>query len=97
VQKTESKLATEAPVKVEDLTTAAEKPEKAKRCRKPKANKQTQTVEQNTAKFPTEGKVNKYGFIYLNGDVLAALDLRKGTEQKITIDLQEGALIVRKA
>jgi len=91
VQKIENKLATEAPVKVADLTTTAEKP-KAKRGRKPK--EPTQAVE---SKFPTEGKINKYGFVYLDNDVLAALGLSKGAEQRITVDLKDGNLIISKA
>jgi len=68
VQKTESKLATEAPVEVENLTTTTEKPEKPKP--RPKAKKVQQT-ESKSAIFPTEGKVNKYGFIYLDNKVLS--------------------------
>jgi hypothetical protein len=66
-----------------------------KRERKTKAKETTQTAESKT-KFPVEGKINKYGFIYLENDVFSALGLSKGVEQKITIELQEGALMIRK-
>ena len=80
------------PEKIEDLATA-EKPEKARRQRKPKAIVPNQTVE---PKFPTEGKINN-GFIYLDSDALTALGLGKGVEQKIRIDLTpEGSLVIRK-
>ncbi len=68
-----------------------QKPVKEKKERKANAKKPVKT------KFPTEGKLNKYGFIYLDTDVLAAWGLSKGTEQKLSIDLEDGALTVRKA
>lgn len=46
--------------------------------------------------FPAEGKINKYGFLYFSGDMLAAFGLRKGTEAKLSINLENGALVLRK-
>jgi hypothetical protein len=48
-------------------------------------------------KFPVKAFVNAYGFIRLNKQVLAAVGLGKGDKTPITIDLQDNALIVRKA
>lgn len=73
---------------------AGEKP--VKKEHKPKANESAQTVETKSAKFPTEGKLSKYGFIYLDADVLAAWGLSKGSEQQLSIDLKEDDLVIRK-
>jgi len=78
-----------------DLEKPEEKHEKTAKSSKTKETKQA--VESNSATFPIEGKVNKYGFIYLDGDILAAWGLSKGKEQRIALDMtQDGALILRK-
>lgn len=46
--------------------------------------------------WPVKGMVNAYGFIHLNSDVLAALNVPKGAKTDITLDLNEkGDLIVK--
>jgi len=47
--------------------------------------------------FPAEGFVNKWGFIHLKGKVSEAFGAIKGQKTPITIDLQEGALVIKKA
>ena len=47
--------------------------------------------------FPAEGFVNKWGFIHLKGKVAEAFGATKGQKTPITIDLQEGALVIKKA
>jgi hypothetical protein len=47
--------------------------------------------------FPAESKVNKYGFIYMSGEMLKAFGLTKGTIHKLTINLADGKLIISKA
>jgi hypothetical protein len=47
--------------------------------------------------FPTEGFVNKWGFIHLKSKVAEAFGAIKGQKTPITIDLQEGALVIKKA
>lgn len=65
---------------------AKKEPEKAKK--EPKPEKPT---------FPAESKVNKYGFVYVSGDMLTAFGLTKGAEHKLTVNLEGDALIIRKA
>lgn len=78
-----------------DLEKTEEKREKTAKSSKAKEPKQP---EPKSAQFPAEGKLNKYGFVYLNDDILNPwLGHGKGTEQKISIDLKEGNLIVSKA
>ena len=79
-----------------DLEKTEEKREKTTKSQKPKEPKQP--IEPKSAQFPTQGKLNKYGFVYLNDDILTTwLGHGKGAEQKISIDLKEGSLIIRKA
>ena len=47
--------------------------------------------------FPTEGFVNKWGFIHLKSKVAEAFGAIKGQKTPITIDLQEDALVIKKA
>jgi len=42
--------------------------------------------------FPTETSINKYGFLYLNKEVLAALGFQKG-DKVILLQTAEGLLI----
>jgi len=46
--------------------------------------------------FPAEGFVNPWGFIRLNSKVAEAFGAIKGQKTPITIDLQEGALVIKK-
>jgi len=80
------------------------KDEKSKRERKQNRKQSTQTVEPKSAAFPVEEFINPWGFIRLNRNVLEAFgvnhtsDVKKPYEKtNITIDLQEGALVVKKA
>lgn len=50
-----------------------------------------------TLTFTAEGFVNKWGFIHLNSKVAEAFGATKGQKTPITIDLQEGALVIKKA
>lgn len=74
------------------------KTESEKTVKSSKAPKEPkQPVEPKSAQFPTEGKLNKYGFVYLNDDILTAwLGHGKGTEQRVSIDHKDNALIIRK-
>jgi len=87
----------ELPKESEKLSqTDLEKLEKTAKSQKPKEPRQP--AETQSAQFPAEGKLNKYGFVYLNDDVLNAwLGHGKGAEQKISIDLKEGNLIISRA
>lgn len=81
-----------APIPTRVREESSEKP-KAKREKKPKSQPKEgkANTEASKSMFPTEGKVNKYGFVYLNDDILNAwLGHGKGTERKISIDLKEG-------
>jgi len=73
------------------------KEEKPKRQRKQKPKQSTQTVESKSATFPVEGFVNSWGFIRLSQRVAEAFGTLQGQKTPITIDLQEGALIIKKA
>jgi len=72
--------------------------EKAPTEKKRKAKEPKQAVEPKSATFPLEGKINKYGFIFLSSDVQAAFNYTKGQEMRIIIDMTpEGALVICKA
>lgn len=62
-----------------------------------KAEDEQQDKKAEKPLFPAEGKINKYGFIYLGGDVLKAFDLGKGVERKLSIDIQGKKLNIKKA
>ena len=86
-----------------DQTVQSEvKEEKTKRQRK-KREQPTQTVESKPAAFPTEEFVNQWGFIQLSREALASFGVKKTGDVKkpyektnVTIDMQEGALIIKK-
>jgi hypothetical protein len=79
-----------------DLEKPKTENEKTAKSQKPKAEPK-QPAEPKSAVFPAEGKLNKYGFVYLNDDVLMAwFGHGKGAEQRISIDLKDGNLIIRK-
>jgi len=91
---------------VENIQTVQSevKEEKLKRPRKHKHNKPTQTVEPKPAAFPSEEFVNPWGFVHLSREALEAFGVKKTGDAKkpyektnVTIDLQEGALIIKKA
>ena len=53
--------------------------------------------EAQLTKTTFKGKVNKYGFIFLDRHVQAAWGITKGVEQPVTVELTaEGDLIIRK-
>jgi hypothetical protein len=87
----------EAPVEVTPVGEKPAKKPKAKKARKPKAEEPTQPIEPKSMVLPVKGFVNAYGFIHLNGNLLEAFGGEKGKKTPITIDLKEGALIIRKA
>jgi hypothetical protein len=69
---------------------------KVKRDRKPKAKEPTQAVEPKPTKFPTEAKINKYGFLYLDGDILAAMGISKGKDYPVEVNRQpDGTLTIQ--
>ena len=69
---------------------------KAKGDRKPKAKEPTQAVEPKTAKFPTKAKIDKYGFLYLDGDILTAMGISKGKDYPVEINRQpDGTLTIQ--
>lgn len=53
-------------------------------------------IEEPTLTFLAEGFVNRWGFIHLNSKVAEAFGAIKGQKTPITIDLQEGALVIKK-
>jgi len=53
-------------------------------------------AETHTPTFPIEAFVNPWGFIHLNSKVAEAFGATKGQKTPITIDLQKGALIIKK-
>jgi len=71
--------------------------EKAPIEKKRKAREPKQPVEPKGAKFPAEAKINKYGFVFLSSGIQAAFGYTKGQEMRISIDLKDGALIIKKA
>lgn len=83
-----------SPVKDEkfEATVPEEQPKKRQ-----KKTKEAKTVEPKTQTFPVKGTVNAYGFIHLSNGIASAFGAPKGTKTPIIIDLQEGALIIRKA
>ena len=48
--------------------------------------------EENKQTFPTQTSINKYGFLYLNKEVLAAVGFQKG-DKVILRQTPEGLLI----
>lgn len=60
----------------------------------PKKEKETKP---KIATFPRESFVNKYHFMRVGADVFRALDWKiTGARFKVTIDMQDGKLIVSK-
>jgi len=53
-------------------------------------------TEETALTFPAEGFVNPWGFVRLNSKVAEAFGAIKGQKTPITIDLQEGALVIKK-
>jgi len=51
-------------------------------------------TEENKQTFPTETSINKYGFLYLNKEVLAALGFQKG--DRVTLRQTPEGLLVTK-
>jgi hypothetical protein len=49
-------------------------------------------VKEEKQTFPTETSINKYGFLYLDKEVLAALGFQKG-DKVILLQTAEGLLI----
>jgi hypothetical protein len=54
-------------------------------------------IEENKATFPAQTFVNQWGFIHLSPKAIEAFGATKGQKTPITIDLSEGALIIKKA
>jgi len=69
---------------------------KPKRQKRQKTKQPTQTVEPKSATFPVEGFVNSWGFVRLSQKVTEAFGAQKGQKTPITIDPQEGALVIKK-
>lgn len=59
--------------------------------------KKTKRKENSKVAFPVEGTVNKWGFIHLSNEVSTAFGAVKGQKTSINIDMQDDALIVKKA
>jgi hypothetical protein len=73
------------------------KAKKAEKVKVEKAKKIPEKKAEPESIFPAEGKINKYGFIYVSGDVLKAFGVTKGVITKLSIDLDGDKLIIRKA
>jgi len=57
--------------------------------------KNTSKIEETQQTFPTETSINKYGFLYLSKEILAALGFQKG--DKVTLQKTSEGLLVTKA
>lgn len=62
-----------------------------------KTKKERKSKEPKQTKFPVKSFVNPWGFVHLGKDVQSAFGVNKGEKTTVTIDMQENALIVRKA
>lgn len=62
-----------------------------------KTKKEKKVKEPKTTNFPVKAFVNKWGFIHLSKEVIEAFGVGKDEKTPITIDLQDNALIIRKA
>ena len=60
------------------------------------SQKKIVTKKEPALTFPANGFVNRWGFIHLKGKVAEAFGAIKGQKTPITIDLQEGALVIKK-
>jgi len=73
-------------------------PEKTAKSRKPKEKpKEPEKEKPQGVTFPIQAKVNKYAFIFLSSDIQEAWGIEKGKEYPISVDLKDGALIIKKA
>ena len=79
-------------VSVKDVTEPKQTAEKPKVKEKAKVEPQPKTQT-----FPAKGAVNAYGFIHLSNGIAEAFGVFRGQKTPITIDLQEGVLIIKKA
>ena len=66
-----------------------------KKAKKERKSKATEPIQKPV--FPATEFVNPWGFIHLSQKVTEAFGAHKGQKTPITIDLQEGALVIRKA
>ena len=100
----EVKLANRRLAKTEKKSTLqGEKTKEAPTGMKSELDKQTKKgkkkVEAKTTKevtFPVAGFVNKYHFMRINSKVLAKLGWPEGVKLDVTLDVKDGALIVKK-
>jgi hypothetical protein len=81
--------------KADKAKTETEKAKDEKAEKTPESKPEKKVKLEKTV-FPAEGKINKYGFIYLSGEVLAAFGLSKGAEHKLSINLEGDVLAIRK-
>jgi len=73
-------------------------PVKVKGKRKSKVAKEGKAhVEADKPTFPAKGTVNAYGFIHLSNGVAEAFGAPRGQKTTVTIDFEEGKLIISKA
>jgi len=63
----------------------------------PVATAEPTTAEKKSETFPAEGMVNAYGFLHLSNGVAEAFGAARGKKTPVTIDFENGALVVRKA
>jgi hypothetical protein len=75
----------------EDVSQKEVKPQTEKKDKVAKAK------EPNEAKFPVKTFINAYLFIRLPAKVAEAFGAEKGKKTQISIDMNEGSLIIRKA
>ncbi|KPV63338.1 MAG: hypothetical protein AOA65_1346 [Candidatus Bathyarchaeota archaeon BA1] len=57
----------------------------------------TSKIKETKQTFPTEATINRYGFLYLSKDILAALGFQKGEEIKVRLQQTPEGLLVTKA
>ncbi len=55
------------------------------------------TKENSKVAFPAQAFINRWGFIHLNQGAVEAFGAVKGQKTPITVDLKEGALVIKKA
>ena len=95
--KTEGKTPDELASKIVLEKATAETSKPAKKERKGKSAEKKSEAQKETLVFPAKGMVNAYGFLHLSNGVAHAFGVPRGKKTPITIDFQEGALVIKKA
>jgi hypothetical protein len=78
----------EAPAEVERIKVLKEKKEKPKKGKK--------KAEPKAVEFPVNGFINKYHFMRLNDAILEKLGWPTGEKVNVSLDVENGALVVKR-